>query len=159
MTVKAGDVVLKLGHPIGYRLGRAPVVRAGRVLYAQDDVFVSDCLLADGDSGGPFFDLDGRLVGIVRFGVFRGKLAESLANATRVRRPSPAPPTHPFASGSPRCAGELAEMDRNVVGRFMERISKLNRFRKKDKPRAPASGSVWCGGQARPVERCGRPGR
>jgi serine protease Do len=66
VAVRLGDGVLKLGHPLGYRRGRAPVVRLGRVLCRDDDSFATDCLVTGGDSGGPVFDLDGRLVGIVR---------------------------------------------------------------------------------------------
>ncbi|MCY2954973.1 MAG: trypsin-like peptidase domain-containing protein [Planctomycetota bacterium] len=66
VALQLGDPVLKLGHPLGYRPGRDPVVRLGRVLYWGDDSFVPDCLISGGDSGGPLFDLDGRLVGIVR---------------------------------------------------------------------------------------------
>jgi serine protease Do len=61
-----GDWVVKVGHPLGYRRGRAPVVRLGRVLCRTGDSLVADCLVTGGDSGGPLFDLDGRLVGIVR---------------------------------------------------------------------------------------------
>jgi serine protease Do len=64
-SVELGDWVLKLGHPTGYRRDRPPVVRVGRVLFQNSDVFVTDCLVTGGDSGGPFFDVDGRLVGIV----------------------------------------------------------------------------------------------
>lgn len=60
-----GDWVIKLGHPIGYRPDRPAVARLGRVLFVRNDVFVSDCYAAGGDSGGPFFDLDGQLVGIL----------------------------------------------------------------------------------------------
>ena len=63
-SLKLGDWVVKLGHPTGYRRGRPPVVRLGRVLYRQEDMFVTDCYLTGGDSGGPFFDLDGHLIGI-----------------------------------------------------------------------------------------------
>jgi S1-C subfamily serine protease len=53
---------------MGYRQGRPPVVRLGRVLFQHSDVFITDCLNTGGDSGGPFFDLDGRLVGIIGHG-------------------------------------------------------------------------------------------
>lgn len=66
--VTQGSYVLKFGHPLGYRIGRGAVVRIGRVLCQQDDTFISDCHLNGGDSGGPLFDLSGRLVGIVRSG-------------------------------------------------------------------------------------------
>ena len=63
-ALKLGDWVLKLGHPTGYRAGRQPVVRLGRVLYSNRDAFVTDCYLTGGDSGGPFFDLEGHLIGL-----------------------------------------------------------------------------------------------
>jgi serine protease Do len=63
---RLGDSVLKIGHPDGYFPGRAPPVRLGRVVSTADAVFVTDCPIVGGDSGGPYFDLDGRLVGIIR---------------------------------------------------------------------------------------------
>ncbi len=63
---RLGDVVLKIGHPLGYRPGRTPPVRLGRVVAAAEPFFVTDCPTLGGDSGGPFFDLEGRLIGIVR---------------------------------------------------------------------------------------------
>ena len=44
------------------------MVRLGRVLSRTQDGFVTDNLINGGDSGGPFFDLEGRLAGIVRGG-------------------------------------------------------------------------------------------
>ncbi|NQT17950.1 MAG: trypsin-like peptidase domain-containing protein, partial [Planctomycetes bacterium] len=63
--VQLGDWVLKIGHPMGYRRGRSAPVRLGRVLDRIDEIFSTDCRTSGGDSGGPFFDLDGQLVGIV----------------------------------------------------------------------------------------------
>jgi serine protease Do len=60
-----GDIVLKVGHPRGYLKGRPPLVRCGRVVWAGEGMFVSDAPIEGGDSGGPYFDPDGRLVGIV----------------------------------------------------------------------------------------------
>jgi serine protease Do len=84
VTVKLGEGVLKLGHPMGYRRGRAPVVRLGRVLCAHEDSFVSDCLVTGGDSGGPLFDLEGRLVGIVRSSGIPQPLREAAGTAQRI---------------------------------------------------------------------------
>jgi len=78
--VGLGDWVLKLGHPTGYRRDRPPVVRLGRVLFRHSDIFVTDCLLTGGDSGGPFFDLEGRLVGITHSGGAPAKLKDSLTS-------------------------------------------------------------------------------
>ena len=40
------------------------LVRIGRVLRAKDSVIQTDCPLVGGDSGGPLFDLEGRVIGI-----------------------------------------------------------------------------------------------
>jgi len=40
------------------------VTRVGRILRVKDDSIVTDCALIGGDSGGPLFDLDGRLIAV-----------------------------------------------------------------------------------------------
>jgi serine protease Do len=65
-AVRVGDWVIKLGHPSGYRADRAAPVRLGRIVCDIGDTFLTDCAIDGGDSGGPYFDLDGRLVGIIR---------------------------------------------------------------------------------------------
>ncbi|MDX1965082.1 MAG: trypsin-like peptidase domain-containing protein [Pirellulales bacterium] len=62
---KIGEEVLKLGHPEGYLKGRPPVARLGKVIFTRDRIFGTDCQVVGGDSGGPFFNLDGELVGII----------------------------------------------------------------------------------------------
>lgn len=59
-----GDWVIAAGHPGGYRSGRSPVVRLGRVVSTRSSVIRTDCALVGGDSGGPLFDMHGRVVGI-----------------------------------------------------------------------------------------------
>ncbi|HEY4328607.1 MAG TPA: trypsin-like peptidase domain-containing protein [Phycisphaerae bacterium] len=63
-----GQWVMAMGHPGGYQVGRAPVLRLGKVLEVHktdSDWFVqTDCPLIMGDSGGPVFDLNGEVVGI-----------------------------------------------------------------------------------------------
>ena len=63
-SLKKGQWVVSIGHPGGYQPGRAPVVRVGRVLERNNSVIRTDCTLVGGDSGGPLFDLEGRVVGI-----------------------------------------------------------------------------------------------
>ena len=63
--VEVGDWVLKIGHPLGYRKGRSAPVRLGRVICGTEEIFGTDCMLSGGDSGGPYFSLDGQLLGIV----------------------------------------------------------------------------------------------
>ena len=63
--VEAGDWVLKIGHPLGYRKDRSAPVRLGRVIGGTEEFFATDCMVTGGDSGGPYFGLDGQLLGIV----------------------------------------------------------------------------------------------
>lgn len=63
-TLNAGQWLLATGHPGGYQKGRPPVVRLGRVLMATDSAIMTDCTLVGGDSGGPLFDMDGKVIGI-----------------------------------------------------------------------------------------------
>jgi serine protease Do len=60
----AGDWVLALGHPGGFDLKRSLVVRLGRVIRATPRALQTDCTIAPGDSGGPLFDMNGRVIGI-----------------------------------------------------------------------------------------------
>jgi serine protease Do len=62
--LRAGQWVVAMGHPGGYQEDRPSVVRLGRVLLSNRVMIGTDCPLIGGDSGGPLFDLDGRLVGI-----------------------------------------------------------------------------------------------
>ena len=62
--LKEGQWCVATGHPGGYEKGRTPVVRFGRVLQNHDTVIMTDCTLVGGDSGGPLFDMQGRVIGI-----------------------------------------------------------------------------------------------
>ncbi len=63
--LEAGDWLVALGHSAGFDPARTPPVRFGRVMSdGPGNYFTSDCTLIGGDSGGPLFDLDGKLVGI-----------------------------------------------------------------------------------------------
>jgi S1-C subfamily serine protease len=59
-----GSWCVAVGHPGGWQEKRGSVVRVGRVLAMLPGTIVTDCSLIGGDSGGPLFDLSGRLVGI-----------------------------------------------------------------------------------------------
>jgi len=82
--VAVGDLVLKIGHPLGYRKGRSAPVRLGRVTGGTAEIFGTDCMVTGGDSGGPYFSLDGQLVGIVYFGAFPMRM--HLADTSFYRR-------------------------------------------------------------------------
>lgn len=62
--VKPGQWCLATGHAGGYEEGRQAVLRLGRILSAGSDILQSDCPLEGGDSGGPLFDLQGRVIGV-----------------------------------------------------------------------------------------------
>jgi len=61
---RMGDWVLALGHPGGFDLRRSLVVRLGRIIRLEADALQTDCTIAPGDSGGPLFDMHGRVIGI-----------------------------------------------------------------------------------------------
>ena len=62
--VKTGQWCIAGGHPGGWVSDRPAVIRVGRILAVTDSTVVSDCSLIGGDSGGPLFDLQGKLIGI-----------------------------------------------------------------------------------------------
>jgi serine protease Do len=62
--LKKGQWCLAVGHPGGYQNGRTPVVRLGRILDHTKFFIRTECTLVGGDSGGPLFDLNGRVIGI-----------------------------------------------------------------------------------------------
>ncbi len=62
--VRPGQWVLSIGHPGGFKSGRTPVVRLGRVSMANNRFIRTDCTLVGGDSGGPLFDMQGKVIGI-----------------------------------------------------------------------------------------------
>jgi len=64
-NLKTGDFVIALGHAGGYNPVRTPPVRFGRVIsIGPNGFFNTDCTLIGGDSGGPLFDLEGRVIAI-----------------------------------------------------------------------------------------------
>lgn len=73
--LEAGDWVVALGHSAGFDAARTPPVRFGRILsHGPGNFLTTDCVLIEGDSGGPLFDLDGKLVGI------HSSISKSLSN-------------------------------------------------------------------------------
>lgn len=62
--LKLGDWVFSLGHSGGFDKDRGSVVRLGRLVRVANNTVQSDCKLIGGDSGGPLFDMNGKLIGI-----------------------------------------------------------------------------------------------
>jgi serine protease Do len=62
--LELGQWCFALGHPGGFSKARPAPVRVGRVLSVGDRTVITDCSIVLGDSGGPLFDLQGRVIGI-----------------------------------------------------------------------------------------------
>lgn len=63
-TSEVGDWCFGLGHPGGFDKKRGIVVRIGKVIANRDETMQTDSRLLGGDSGGPLFDFEGRLIAI-----------------------------------------------------------------------------------------------
>lgn len=112
--VPLGTWVVSMGHSGGYELGRTPPIRTGRVLSKGRGQMITDAVLIGGDSGGPLFDLEGKLIGI------HSSIGDNVAENRHVTMPS-------FFAGWDRMKsgdvwGQLPELDappkkkRGVIG-------------------------------------------
>ncbi|MCR9201856.1 MAG: trypsin-like peptidase domain-containing protein [Planctomycetaceae bacterium] len=63
-NLERGEWCFALGHPGGFSMKRPAPLRLGRILSVGYRTVVSDCAIVLGDSGGPLFDLSGKLIGI-----------------------------------------------------------------------------------------------
>jgi serine protease Do len=63
-SIKAGSWCLAMGHPGGYDPERGVVTRLGRVIASRKRFIQTDCELVGGDSGGPLFDMAGRVIAV-----------------------------------------------------------------------------------------------
>lgn len=61
---RLGHWVFALGHSGGFDKERGPVLRLGRIVKESETTLHSDCKVIGGDSGGPLFDMGGKLIGI-----------------------------------------------------------------------------------------------
>jgi len=69
--LKVGQWCIASGHPGGWKAARGAAIRVGRILSIsrnRDDgeahTLFTDCALIGGDSGGPLFTLEGKLIGV-----------------------------------------------------------------------------------------------
>ena len=61
---KLGDWIFSLGHSGGFDKDRGAVLRLARLVRIANYTVQTDGTLIGGDSGGPLFDMDGKLIGI-----------------------------------------------------------------------------------------------
>ena len=60
-----GSWCIAMGYPLSFPRGKPATGRLGRVLSRSDSgKLITDCTIMGGDSGGPLFDLDGKIIGI-----------------------------------------------------------------------------------------------
>ena len=59
-----GQWCLALGYPVTFPRGKPPAARIGRVLRNGTTSIITDCTIMGGDSGGPLFDIDGKVIGV-----------------------------------------------------------------------------------------------
>ena len=62
--IELGEWCLAVGFPVTFSRTEKPPVRLGRILSNRSRTLMSDCTIMGGDSGGPLFDLDGKVIGI-----------------------------------------------------------------------------------------------
>ena len=66
--LEPGTWCFALGYPGGFDKDRGPVLRIGRLIHSlsngRHQRMWTDCVLLGGDSGGPLFDLEGRVIGV-----------------------------------------------------------------------------------------------
>lgn len=68
-TVWEGDWCIAFGHGGGVQTDRPAYMRLGRMLHITSDTkpirwLTTDCTVISGDSGGPLFDIEGKVIGI-----------------------------------------------------------------------------------------------
>ena len=63
-NARLGDWTLAMGNPGGFDAKRSLVVRLGRIIRLMPGVVQTDCTIYPGDSGGPLFDMYGRVIGV-----------------------------------------------------------------------------------------------
>src|SRR5262249_51266601 len=90
-----------------------------------DDSFATDCLITCGDPGGPLFDLDGRLVGIVRNNGVPDALRQSGSMTRRVGIVFACSTNSLIRTRmDAMLRGEFPAYDKEAMSRSMERLGK-----------------------------------
>lgn len=107
-----GQWVFALGHPSGFQIKRGAPLRFGQVLRIRGYI-MTDCTITGGDSGGPLFDMDGKVIGI------HSSISDSITRNNHV-------PIKPFRDGWDRMLasetwGERRRSSRAVIGIMVDR--------------------------------------
>jgi len=117
------DWCIALGHAGGFQTDRSPPVRLGRVIENDPEEFLtSDSALIGGDSGGPLFDIDGRLIAIhsnIGFSLSQNRhvpISTFVANWQRLLEGD--------RFGGEHLGGMLRNPDRPVIGALLEDAKK-----------------------------------
>jgi serine protease Do len=105
-TLRRGQWVLATGHPLGQHAGRPPVLRIGRILRTMGgrmgrDSITTDAPIISGDSGGPLFDLNGRIIGINSMITTGGPRMASIHVPVNLAKAA-------VAQSRPRCSPEMS---------------------------------------------------
>lgn len=164
-SIQQGEWCIAMGHQGGFDPQRGAPVRLGRLWLNNDRAFYrSDCTVSGGDSGGPLFDLEGRVIGIhssismnltenrhVPVGVFhddwdRLKKGEVWGNANRVL--SEADDLTP----KKRERSRLEKRDERAESKPLPRGLREPAEPAEPKPAGPAKGAVWLGIEMKQVE-------
>jgi hypothetical protein len=66
--LQSGDWCLLFGHGQPRVPGKPAALRLARVVGATPEKLITDCTVTSGDSGGPLFDLTGKLIGVNSYG-------------------------------------------------------------------------------------------
>ncbi len=144
-TLERNQPCLSLGHPGRFDKVRGPVVRFGRIVEPLSPVkgfTQTTCLMEPGDSGGPLFDLAGRIIGIhsmvfqspennyeVPVDQFRRYWEElNQPNAFRARDDSKIVFAHDAKLKPSECGGPLFGLGGDLVGINVARFSRSRSY-------------------------------
>jgi serine protease Do len=132
---RLGDWTLALGNPGGFDSRRSLVVRLGRIIRLMPGVMQTDCTIFPGDSGGPLFDMYGRVIGIhsaitdSTVENFHVPITEFFDTWSELTAPPAPPPARPKPRPQAYCGLIVTD---NANGCFLGKIEKNSPAAKAD---------------------------